>query len=108
MQDEHFIRDWVGARNRFSSGGVSRPQGAVDRDKDSRDGSRIIRRTYAAPTTSEVPTPLSAAARASLRGVTATVLTFMLWATVMVLATPAPGLASPLSEAGCTAQPVLA
>jgi len=48
-------------------------------------------------------------ARASLRGLAATVATFVLWMTVMVLATPAEGLASPLAEAvDCGASPILA
>lgn len=48
-------------------------------------------------------------ARASLRGLAASVLTFVLWVTVMVLATPTPGLASPLfGAAQCSAHPVLA
>lgn len=52
---------------------------------------------------------MSPIARASLRGFAASVLTFVLWATVMVLATPTPGLASAFYEAApCHVHPVLA
>ena len=108
MQDEHFMRDWVGVRARLSPSpttAANRNTSGSDKD-DRRHGS--IDRTYVTRRKAEGPARLSIAAQASLRGVAATVLTFVLWATVMVLATPTPGLASSIVEGACAAHPVLA
>src|SRR5690606_32358895 len=108
MQDEHFMRDWVGLHDRASATSHGSPtpliRTAVDRKSQPSIGSAYANRPPA-----DGASGISPLARASLRGFAASVLTFVLWVTVMVLATPTPGLASPLSEAArCGAHPVLA
>ena len=108
MQDEHFMRDWVGLHDRASATSHRKPsplsRTAVDRKSRFSIGSAYTNRPAA-----DSASGISPVARASLRGLAASVLTFVLWVTVMVLATPTPGLASPLfGAAQCSAHPVLA
>ena len=97
MQDEQFMRQWHRGHDRFSAD-LDRGLGHLNRQL------RKLRQTrkpignsygfldkYVAPST---PTAaLSPTARASLRGLAASVLTFALWVTTMLIATPAPGFA---------------
>src|SRR6187200_335023 len=88
MQDEHFLRNWNDGHSRFSADldrGLSHLIGR-------RGHRKVIGNPYGIP--SETRPPLSPAARASLRGLGASVLTVMLWVVVLALATPAPGLAA--------------
>lgn len=109
MQDEHFIRDWAGLHHRASVATSHRGVAAPSQTSVSRKNRLPIGNAYAVRPDSDLKSGMSPVARASLRGFAASVLTFVLWVTVMVLATPTPGLASPLSEAApCGAHPVLA
>jgi hypothetical protein len=96
MQDEHFLRSWNDGHNRFSAD-LDRGLGHVIGRRGHR---KIIGNPYGIP--SETRPPLSPAARASLRGLGASVLTVVLWVVVLALATPAPGLAaSPSASIAC-------
>jgi hypothetical protein len=107
MQDSQFIRDWTDVHENFTRG-VGRMLERVREARKTRptrlqaivtayDGpiGRIASRQ---PSTPRAPT-LSPAARASLRGLAATVLTVTLWFTVMALATPEPGLTATAATA---------
>src|SRR5690606_13088170 len=108
MQDEHFMRDWVGLHDRASATSHGRPT-PLSRTAVDRKSQPSIGDAYANRPATDRASGISPVARASLRGLAASVLTFILWVTVMVLATPTPGLASSLSEAAqCSAHPVLA
>jgi hypothetical protein len=98
MQDEHFIRQWNDTHEDFTAdlhqalNQFGRYQRTRDR-KTAAIGSpydRILDRRVVEPASRG----LSAGAQASLRGLAASVITFALWVTVMLVATPAPGLAS--------------
>jgi hypothetical protein len=116
MQDEHFMRQWNQGHSDFTADlhNTLKQLGRYNRQRD--DGAAIgspydcilDRR----PVEATQPT-LSAAASASLRGLAASVITIALWVIVMVVATPAPGLAAPLDEpapvaSACVDHPVLA
>ena len=96
MQDEHFLRNWNDGHSRFSADldrGLNHLAGRLGRHK-------AIGNPYGIP--SETGPSLSPAARASLRGLGASVLTVALWMVVLTLATPAPGLAAPpAASAAC-------
>lgn len=101
MQDELFMRQWNDVHQDFTAD-LHQTLKGLGRYQRKRQG--VIGSAYGKPA-------LSPAARASLRGLAASVITFGLWVTVMMLATPAPGLASPLEAAtasACVAAPVLA
>jgi hypothetical protein len=98
MQDQHFIRDWTEVHEDFTAD-LQQTLNQLGRYQRTRDGKAAIigspydsildrRRVEPARRT------LSPAAQASLRGLAASVITVVLWATVMLVATPAPGLAA--------------
>ncbi len=92
MQDQHFMQSWNQSHRRFSADldrGLRRLGDHLSRRGS---GRKIIRNPYGIP--AETQTSLSPAAKASLRGLAASVLTIMLWVVVLALATPAPGLAA--------------
>ena len=92
MQDEHFMQGWTSGHTRFSAD-LDRGLGVViDRLSRRKKGRESIRNPYGIPT--ETGTSLPASAKASLRGLAATMLTVVLWAVVLMVATPAPGLAA--------------
>ena len=116
MQDQHFIRDWNDVHGDFTAD-LHSTLNQIGRYQRTRDrgvtviGSpydRILDRRRVEPSRSE----LSPAAQASLRGLAASVITLVLWVTVMLIATPAPGLAAPVDAAAADAPayagPVLA
>jgi hypothetical protein len=110
MQDEHFMQGWNDGHSRFSAD-LDRGIGLLaERLSRKREKPKVIRNPYGIP--AEVGPGLPPAARASLRGVAASVLTVTLWMVVLALATPAPGLAaSSLASAqacACLAHPPLA
>ena len=97
MQDEQFIRQWNSDHDRFSAD-LDRGLGHLVRYFTQRRESRKpIGSSYGFLARYEAPRPagptLSPAAQASLRGLAASVLTFVLWVSVMLVMTPAPGLA---------------
>ena len=105
MQDQHFLQSWNDGHSQFSAD-LDRGLGhVVDRFSRRGPGRKIIGNPYGIPT--ETGASLSPAARASLRGLAASVLTVMLWVVVLALATPAPGLAASTGCA-CIALPPLA
>ena len=114
MQDEQFMRQWNVGHDRLSLD-LDRGIGKLGRRvTQASRGRSAIRDVYGIPTNVDgrkaTRLGLSPTAKASLRGFAASVLTFVLWATVMALATPTPGLASShlASEASaCMAQPVI-
>jgi hypothetical protein len=103
MQDEHFMQSWNAGHARFSAdldrgfrqliGGLS-PRGARR---------KAIRNPYGIP--AETGPRMPPRAKASLRGLAATLFTIALWATVLMVATPAPGLAAareaPVATCAC-------
>jgi hypothetical protein len=98
MQDEQFIRQWNSAHDGFSLD-LDRGLGHVTRQLRRRAVTRKpIDRSYGFLAKYEAqPAPhhtLSPEARASLRGLAASVITFGLWISVMALATPMPLLAA--------------
>ena len=117
MQEEQFMRQWNSDHDRLSADldrGLGHIMRYFTRRRESR---RSIGGSYGFLSKYEQPaaaTPaLSSAAQASLRGLGASVITFALWVTVMLVATPAPGLAAPLDApavqaAECIAHPALA
>jgi hypothetical protein len=117
MQDEHLTRQWNSDHDRFSAD-LDRGLGHIVRFfKERRGDEKSIGSSYGFLAKYEQPKPagpvLSPAAEASLRGLAASVITFALWVTVMLVATPAPGLAAPLDApavqaAECVAHPALA
>ena len=116
MQDQHFILDWTERHAQFSAdidSGLGQLSKAIGYRRESRQdigGSYGFLDKYG-PAEPAAPV-LSPAASASLRGLAASVITFGLWVSVMLVATPAPGLAStglaPVAEAACLAAPILA
>ena len=112
MQDEHFIQGWTNGHSRFSKD-LDRGLGEIARRLTPRrrrpDG---MRNPYGIPTELDSRHALSPAAKASLRGFAASVLTAALWVVVMALATPAPGLAAsittPLVAGECLVHPMVA
>ena len=116
MQDEHFIRQWNQGHSDFTADlhGTLKQLGRYQRTRDVTPvviGSPYDRILDRRPVEAAQPT-LSPAAKASLRGLAASVITFGLWITVMLIATPAPGLAAtsdaPATVATACAGPVLA
>ena len=90
MQDEHFIREWTGLHEDFTSDARG-PLCAAGQPH--RKALCTIGPAYAE--SSEPARPgLSHAAQASLRGLAASAITVVLWVLVMLVATPAPGLAA--------------
>jgi len=100
MQDEQFMRQWNDDHGRFSAdldrglGHILRRFAHRREDRSTIGSSYGFLTRYAEP--KQAAPALSAAARASLRGFAASVITVALWVVVMVVATPAPGLASPV------------
>ena len=97
MQDEQFMRHWNSDHGRFSAD-LDRGLGHIMRYFTQRRESRKpIGSSYGFLTKYEAPVPatptLSPAAQASLRGLAASVITVVLWVSVMLVATPAPGFA---------------
>jgi hypothetical protein len=92
MQDEHFMQSWNAGHARFSAdldrgfrqliGGLS-PRGARR---------KAIRNPYGIP--AETGPRMPPRAKASLRGLAATLFTVVLWAAVLMVATPTPGFAA--------------
>ena len=112
MQDELFLRQWNDAHEDFTAD-LHQTLNQLGRYQRTRDRSAVVIGTpydsildkrRVEPARNE----LSPAARASLRGLAASVITFGLWVTVMLVATPAPGLAAPLEVAGAYVLPALA
>ena len=117
MQDQHFIREWNAVHGDFTAD-LHSTLNQLGRFRRSRDrgvtaiGSpydRILDRRHVEP----APSDLSPAAHASLRGLAASAITVVLWSVVMLVATPAPGLAAepgaPLTQASaCILAPELA
>ncbi len=110
MQDEQYMRSWNDSHSRFSAE-IDQALGRLASRFPRRTGRRkAIGNPYGIPAELK-PSGLSPAARASLRGLAASVLTVTLWIAVMALATPTPGLAAPVSSmagAECVAYPFLA
>ena len=104
MQDEQFMQGWNTGHRRFSADldrGLAR---LSERIAGRPRPTKSIRNPYGLPNQLVSPPALSPAARASLRGLAASVLTAALWLVVLALATPAPGLAAPLvpvADAAC-------
>ena len=97
MQDEQFMRQWNNDHDRFSielDRGLSHITRFFTQRRESR---KPIGASYGLLAKYEQPTAttpgFSPAAQASLRGLAASVLTVVLWVSVMLVATPAPGLA---------------
>ena len=98
MQDQHFIRDWNDVHGDFTAdlhstlNGLGRYQRTRDRGVTAIGSpyDRILDRRSVEPSRQE----LSPAANASLRGLAASAITVVLWSVVMLIATPAPGLAA--------------
>jgi hypothetical protein len=113
MQDEHFIRQWNDVHRTFTTdlqhtlNQLGRYQRTRQADIGSSYGFLDKYAEQRAP-----KSDLSPRARASLRGLAASVLTVTLWVVVMALATPAPGLAAspaaPVANAECSTGPFLA
>ena len=114
MQDEHFIRQWNDGHRNFTAdlhqalNGIGRYQRTRQQDIG---GSYGFLDKYASQRASRQG--LSPAAQASLRGLAASVITFLLWVTVMLVVTPVPGLAATpdalaATAGGCLAHPMLA
>jgi hypothetical protein len=95
MQDEHFLRSWTDGHSRFSAD-LDRALSRLTRRAGHR---KVIGNPYGIP--AEAGPSLSPAARASLRGLGASVLTVVLWVVVLALATPTPGLAAPAAASTC-------
>lgn len=110
MQDEHFMQSWNDGHSRFSADLDRGLNAVVDRISRRKTDRKAIRNPYGIP--AETGHGLSSGAKASLRGLGATVLTVALWVVVLALATPAPGLAAsswaPVETCECTFHPPLA
>ena len=99
MQDEQFSRQWDAGHDRFSAD-LDRGLGHLlnffrkrAEERESIGNAYAFLDRHAVPAT---PGPqLSPAARASLRGLAASVVTVALWVSVMLVATPTPGVAAP-------------
>jgi hypothetical protein len=92
MQDEHFMQNWNQGHGRFSED-LDRGIGRLRERLAARgSGRKSIRKPYGIP--AQTGPELSPRAGASLRGLAASLLTVVLWAVVLALATPAPGLAA--------------
>lgn len=113
MQDEHFMRQWNEGHRSFTAdlhqalNQIGRYQRTRQEDIDSSYG--FLDKYDKQPT----PKPgLSETAKASLRGLAASVLTVTLWMVVVALATPGPGLAAaadtPVVTCDCNAYVPLA
>lgn len=92
MQDEHFMQDWNHGHRRLSADldrGLGLLTASFSRSDKARKG---IRDPYGIPAGSVDPIPPRA--KASLRGLAATMVTVALWAVVLMVATPTPGLAA--------------
>ena len=97
MQDEQFMRQWNTRHDRFSAD-LDRGLGHIARYFTlRRERPKPIGHSYALLDKYGERRPagplLSPAAQASLRGLAASVITLVLWVTVIAVATPAPGLA---------------
>jgi hypothetical protein len=90
MQDEHFIREWTELHEDFTAD-VRGPLGAPGQPH--RNALCTIGPAYDEKSQPARPA-LSHAAQASLRGLAASAITVVLWVLVMLVATPAPGLAA--------------
>ena len=96
MQDELFMRQWNQGHEDFTADLHSTLK-QLGRYGRSRDADPVIGSPYdrildRRPIETAQPA-LSPAAKASLRGLAASVITLVLWFAVMAIATPAPGLA---------------
>jgi len=112
MQDEHFIQGWTESHTRFSAD-FDRGLAVLARRFAKREGRADgIRNPYGIPAELDGRHTLSPAAKASLRGIAASVLTAALWVVVMALATPTPGFAAtvmtPVASVECLAHPMVA
>jgi len=97
MQDQQFMQSWNQGHSRFSAD-LDRALGHLIEHFPGRKGSRkAIRNPYGIPALTGPSLP--PAARASLRGLAASVLTVALWVVVLALATPTPGLAASFGAA---------
>jgi hypothetical protein len=97
MQDEHFLRQWNIRHDRFSAD-LDRGLGHLGRQlRQRRQTVKPIGNSYAFldkyAARSAPAAPLSPTAQASLRGLAASVITVVLWVSVMLVTTPAPGFA---------------
>jgi hypothetical protein len=103
MQDEQFMRSWNDSHDRFSAEVDRGLSLVIDRLSRSRRRRKAIRNPYGIPV--ETESSLPPRAKASLRGLAATLFTIALWATVLMVATPAPGLAAareaPVATCAC-------
>lgn len=95
MQDQHFIRQWTDGHDDFTAD-LHQALNQIGRYQRTRQvdigTSYGFLDKYAER---RAPKPaLSPAAQASLRGLAASVITFLLWITVMIVMTPVPGLAA--------------
>jgi hypothetical protein len=92
MQDEQFMRSWNDSHDRFSAEVDRGLSLVIDRLSRSRRRRKAIRNPYGIPV--ETESSLPPRARASLRGLAATLFTVVLWAAVLMVATPTPGFAA--------------
>ena len=111
MQDELLMREWTRIHDDFVAGLHSRrdrPAGSPQTQDLSFD---MIEPAYRRQNRAQPRKPragLSPAAQASLRGLAASVVTALLWMSLMTLAVPASGLGSVTVEPVATHDPVLA
>lgn len=109
MQDEQFMRSWNDNHHRFAAEIDHGFEHVIDRISRRRARRKGIGNPYGIPDKVDGPA-LTPGARASLRGLAASVLTVTLWVVVMMLATPAPGLAAApgMANVECVIHPYLA
>ena len=112
MQDQIFMKGWDEAHTRLSADldrGIRHLHNRFSRTQPRREA---IGNPYGLPVEVDAGPSLSPAARASLRGLAASVTTVALWVLVLMLATPAPGLAAApdasTTMCQCMARPPLA
>lgn len=112
MQDEQFLRSWADGHSRFSAEVAHGLDRLARRFTRHGRASESIRDPYGIPAEVETRPAPSKAGRASLHGLAATMVTVMLWIVVLLLATPAPGLAATprgaVASVECAAYPYLA
>lgn len=98
MQDELLMRQWTALHEDFVAGLQNRggrPGGSQQRDEPSFDMIEPAYRTRTPNSSRSAPSTLfSPAAQASISGFVASVVTALLWMTLMTLAMPASGLIS--------------
>ena len=88
------MQSWNAGHRRFSADLDQGLAHLVERFARRGTRRRGIDDPYGIPAETHTPSPLSTGAQASLRGLAASLATVLLWAVVLMVATPAPGLAA--------------